>query len=52
MKETVFGNADGVEDFVCNLWSEVTLDEMHPVLQEWMRPLEWLCEQVGEYCTE
>jgi hypothetical protein len=48
MEETVFRNADEVEAFVCNCWSEVTLDEVQLVFHKWMRRLEWVCEHDGE----
>jgi hypothetical protein len=48
MKENVFRNADEIEDFVCNCWSEVTFDEVQLVLHERMRRLEWVCEHGPE----
>jgi hypothetical protein len=52
IKETVFRNADEVEDFVCNSWSAVTLDEVQLAFQKWRRRLKSACEHDGEYLPE
>jgi hypothetical protein len=44
MKETVVRNGDEAEDFVCKLWSDVTLDEVQLVFREWRRRPEWVCK--------
>jgi hypothetical protein len=44
--------ADEVEDFVCHLWNEVTLDEVQLVFHKWMRRLEWVRRHDGEYVPE
>jgi hypothetical protein len=49
MKETVFRNVDEVVDFPYNFWHEVTLDEVHLVLNGWMRRLERVCKHDEEY---
>jgi hypothetical protein len=52
MKETVFMSADEVKDFVCNFWSEVTLEEVQLAFHEWMKRLEAVCEYDGEYVPQ
>jgi hypothetical protein len=39
MKRNGFRNADEVDDFVCNFWSEMNLDEVQLAFHEWTRPL-------------
>jgi hypothetical protein len=34
IKENVFRNANEVEDFICNVWSEMTLDKAPLVFHE------------------
>jgi hypothetical protein len=52
MMETVFRNADEIDDFVCNFRSEAALGKVHLGFHEWMRQLEWVCEHDGEYVPE
>jgi hypothetical protein len=52
MKENRFRNVNDVEDFVCNLGSEVTLAEVQLVFQEWMRRAERVSEHNEEHIPE
>jgi hypothetical protein len=39
MKENVFRNTCEAEDVLCNIWSEVSLDDAQSEFHEWMRHL-------------
>jgi hypothetical protein len=52
MNEKGFRNANEFDDFVCNIWSEVTLEEVQLVFHEWMRRLEWVSQHDREYVRE
>jgi hypothetical protein len=51
-KETVFRNANEVEDIVCNFWIEATFGEVQLVFHKWTRRLEWVGKYKGEYVPE
>jgi hypothetical protein len=49
IKDNKFRNADKVEEFVYNFWSDVTLEEVQPVFHEQMRRIKWVSEHDGEH---
>jgi hypothetical protein len=52
MNQTAFRTANEVEDFVCNFWSELILDEVPLMFREWMALLELVCENDRECLPE
>jgi hypothetical protein len=52
VKDNEFRNADKVELFVGNFWSEVTLEEVQPVFHEEMRRIKSVSEHDGEHFPE